>query len=95
MNRPAIDGGCSDLIEHLPHTRKFGPARIAAVLAADHGIVVAPATVHRILTRRGLNRLTDLDAPTGATLRKVVRSEPGSLIHVDVKKLGRILTGGG
>ncbi|GAB3205634.1 hypothetical protein GCM10027262_11590 [Nocardia tengchongensis] len=43
-------------------------------------------------------RLADLDAPTGATPRKVVRyehTEPGSLIHVDIKKHGRIPTGGG
>lgn len=63
-----------------------------------HGVTVAPATVHRILVRRGLNRLRDLDPPTGEDLREVVRYEhecPGDMLHVDVKKLGRIPAGGG
>lgn len=88
----------ADLIEQLRRTHKFGPARLAAVLHAEHAITVAPATVHRILVRRGLNRLADIDPPTGTQLRKVVRyehTEPGSLVHIDVKKLGRIPAGGG
>lgn len=54
--------------------------------------------MHRILVRRGLNRLRDLDLPTGETLRQVIRYEhekPGDLVHVDIKKLGRIPDGGG
>ncbi|GGX37022.1 hypothetical protein GCM10010383_78730 [Streptomyces lomondensis] len=54
--------------------------------------------MHRILVRRGLNRLRDLDLPTGAALREVIRYEHervGDLVHVDVKRLGRIPTGGG
>ncbi|AOR29830.1 hypothetical protein BFF78_00885 [Streptomyces fodineus] len=48
--------------------------------------------------RRGLNRLRDLDPPTGEQLREVIRYEhdtPGDMIHVDIKKLGRIPAGGG
>ncbi|GAA1042177.1 hypothetical protein GCM10009566_42550 [Streptomyces murinus] len=48
--------------------------------------------------RRGLNRLRDLDPPSGEQLREVIRYEHervGELVHVDVKKLGRIPTGGG
>ncbi len=59
---------------------------------------MAPATVHRVLVRRGLSRLRDLDPPTGGQLREVVRYEHdhvGDLVHVDVKKLGRIPAGGG
>lgn len=51
--------------------------------------------MHRVLVRQGLNRLA---VPTGTRLRQVVRyehPEPGSMIHVDVKKLGRIPVGGG
>ncbi|MFC4561039.1 hypothetical protein ACFO4E_04115 [Nocardiopsis mangrovi] len=58
---------------------------------------MAPATVHRVLVRRGLNRLRDLDPPTGEPLRAVDRYEherAGDLVHVDVKKLGRIPAGG-
>jgi transposase InsO family protein len=87
-----------DLVEELRRTTKYGPARIAAELERRHGVVLAAATVHRILARRGLNRLRDLDPPTGEDLRQVIRYEyerPGDLIHVDVKKLGRIPAGGG
>lgn len=63
-----------------------------------HGVTLAPTTVHRILVRRGLNRLRDLDPPTGGNLCQVIRYEhdkPGDLIHVDIKKLGRIPDGVG
>ncbi|MUN40215.1 DDE-type integrase/transposase/recombinase [Actinomadura sp. NEAU-AAG5] len=73
------------------------PARIAAELDRRHGAVLATATVHRILVRCGLNRLRDIDPPTGEALREVVRYEhdrPGELIHADVKKFGRIPAGG-
>lgn len=88
----------ADLIEVLRRETKHGPVRIAETLARHHGLVVAPATVHRVLVRRGLNRLRDLDPPTGDPLRAVVRYEherAGDLVHVDVKKLGRIPAGGG
>jgi hypothetical protein len=53
------------------------------------------STVHRILARHGLNRLAFLDRPTGQAIRRYQRDRPGELIHVDVKKLGRIPDGGG
>ena len=77
-------------------TRRWGPARIAYHLGMN------PATVQRILTRYGclLLRWTDpaTGAPVRARRRQVVRYErdaPGDLIHVDIKKLGRIPDGGG
>ena len=48
---------------------------------------VSPATVSRILRRRGLSRLKDL-APA-APIRRYERANPGELIHLDIKKLGR------
>ena len=87
-----------DLVEQLRRETKFGAARLAAVLKADHGIVVAPVTVHRIMVRRGISRVTDIDPPTGEQMRAVLRYEhdaPGAMVHVDVKKLGKIPTGGG
>jgi transposase InsO family protein len=48
---------------------------------------VSPATVSRILRRRGLSRLKDL-APA-APIRRYERANPGELIHIDIKKLGR------
>lgn len=88
----------ADLIEALRRQTKHGPIRIADTLRRLHGITVAASTVHRVLQRRGLNRLRDLDPPTGAQLRGVVRyehQEAGDMIHVDVKKIGRIPAGGG
>jgi transposase InsO family protein len=59
-------------------------------------------TVSRILARAGMPRLWDLDPVTGtrirscrSTERRYERDAPGDMIHVDVKKLGRIPDGGG
>ncbi|WP_405851359.1 IS481 family transposase [Streptomyces sp. NBC_00090] len=73
----------------LRRTRKLGPARIGPVLG------LPASTAHRILTRHGLNRLAWIDRPTGQVIRRYERERPGELIHVDVKKLGRIPDGGG
>jgi transposase InsO family protein len=73
----------------LRRRRGLGPARIA-------GIVGVPAsTVHRVLVRHGLNRLDQLDRPTRQPVRRMEMSRPGELVHLDVKKLGRIPRGGG
>ena len=48
---------------------------------------VSPATVSRMLRRAGLSRLKDL-APPEPVVRYEYR-EPGGLIHLDIKKLGR------
>ncbi|MEV6592532.1 helix-turn-helix domain-containing protein [Streptomyces acidicola] len=88
----------ADFVEALRRQTKYGPARLAADLQRLHGVTLAPATVHRILVRRGINRLRDLDPPTGEQLREVIRYEHdrvGDLVHVDIKKLGRVPQGGG
>jgi hypothetical protein len=36
-----------------------------------------------------------MDRPTGRVIRRYERDAPGELIHIDVKKLGRIPSGGG
>lgn len=63
---------------------------------------VCPRTAGRVITRAGLPRLDALDAVTGEAVRRGPRSDvryerdrPGELVHVDVKKLGRIPDGGG
>ena len=76
-------------IETLRRSRKLGPARIAGRLG------LAPSTVHAVLVRLGLNRLRFLDRPSGRVIRRIGTSRPGELLHVDVKKLGRIPKGGG
>jgi len=86
-----------DRIEVLRREEKLGPDMIAGRLEAE-GIITSPATVHRELKRRGINRLRDLDRPTGENMRKVVRYEhgaPGDMLHIDVKKVGKIPDGGG
>jgi transposase InsO family protein len=76
-------------IEYLRRRHKLGPARIA------YRLDLAPSTVHRVLARRGLNRLSWMDRPTGRVIRRYERASPGELVHIDVKKLGRIPAGGG
>jgi transposase InsO family protein len=69
--------------------RRWGPARIAFLLGLN------PATVHRVLTRYHLARLTHLDRATGRVIRRYEHAAPGDLVHVDIKKLGNIPDGGG
>lgn len=49
---------------------------------------VSAATVSRILRRARLSRMSDLDPPE--PVRRYERAHPGELIHIDIKKLGRI-----
>ena len=73
----------------LRTTLKRGPRRLAGLLG------VPASTVHAVLTRHGLNRLAWLDRPTGQIIRRYERDRPGELVHVDVKKIGRLRDGGG
>ncbi|MFE4216188.1 IS481 family transposase [Streptomyces sp. NPDC056844] len=73
----------------LRRERKLGPARIGPILD------VPASAVHRVLTRHQLNRLRWIDRPTGQVIRRYERERPGELIHVDIKKLGKIPDGGG
>jgi transposase InsO family protein len=82
---PELEAAIAELRREL----KLGPARIAARLG------LAASTVHRVLCRLGLNRLTWMDRPTGRVIRRIRTDHPGELVHVDVKKLGRIPDGGG
>jgi transposase InsO family protein len=77
-------------------SRRWGPARIA------YRLRLAVSTVHKILRRYGCPPLAWTDPATGVRIkwaRKKVRSyvhdAPGDLVHVDIKKLGRIPEGGG
>jgi len=48
---------------------------------------VSAATVSRILRRRRLSRMRDIEPPAQAI--RYERAEPGEMIHLDIKKLGR------
>lgn len=80
----------------LRDTHRRGRDQIAAELG------VPARTVSRILARNGRLALWALDPVTGDPIRatrtttvRYERDTPGDLIHVDVKKLGRIPDGGG
>lgn len=68
---------------------RIGPLRLAA------RTTVASSTAHRILQRHGQPPLSACDRATGESIRRYERSRPGELVHIDVKKLGRIPDGGG
>ena len=76
-------------ILRLRQRERLGPARIAAQLG------LPASTVHRVLVRHQRNRLAWLDRPTGRPIRRYEHLHPGDLVHLDVKKLGRIPAGGG
>jgi transposase InsO family protein len=82
---PGVEAQIAELRAEL----KLGPARIGYRLG------VAPSTVHRVLVRLGLNRLSWMDRPSGRVIRRYERDRPGDLVHVDIKKLGQIPDGGG
>lgn len=74
--------------------------RGAVVLAGELGL--NPSTVGRILARHQVPHLSAIDPITGEAVRCSRRTPnryehrtPGSLVHVDIKKLGRIPKGGG
>lgn len=75
-------------------SRRWGPHRIA------YHLHLSQSTVSKVLTRYRVPLLGHIDVNTGVRVRrpKPLRYEhnhPGDLVHVDVKKLGRIPDGGG
>jgi transposase InsO family protein len=76
-------------IVHLRRKRRLGPVPIADQLG------LAASTVHAVLRRRHLNRLSHIDRGTGEPIRRYEHDQPGDLLHVDVKKLGNVPDGGG
>jgi transposase InsO family protein len=76
-------------IVHLRWKQRLGPVEIADRLG------MASSTVHAVLVRCGINRLSHIDRATGEPIRRYEHEAPGDLIHVDVKKLGRVPDGGG
>jgi transposase InsO family protein len=78
----------------LRFCRRWGPHRISYHLG------VPRSTVGRVLNRYRMPLLRHLDQSTGLPVRRpdphrYEHAAPGDLIHVDIKKLGRIPNGGG
>lgn len=81
-------------IVSLRFTRQWGPHRIG------YHLRVPRSTVEQVLVRYRMPKLSWLDQATGLPVRrqKPIRYEhpaPGDLVHVDIKKQGRIPDGGG
>jgi transposase InsO family protein len=76
-------------IVHLRWKQRLGPVQIGDQLG------MPASTVHAVLVRCGLNRLSHIDRATGEPIRRYEHARPGDLIHVDVKKLGNVPDGGG
>ena len=76
-------------IVHLRWKQRLGPIQIGDRLA------MPASTVHAVLVRCRINRLSHLDRATGEPIRRYEHAHPGDMLHVDVKKLGRVPDGGG
>ena len=76
-------------IVRLRWRHRLGPVQIGGQLG------VPASTVHAVLTRCRINRLSRIDRVTGEPLRRYEHDHPGSLLHVDVTKFGNIPDGGG
>ena len=83
-------------ILELRRRERRGPDWLAAELG------VPARTVSRVLARHRVPRLCALDPITGEVIRsskattvRYERERPGELVHMDVKKIGRIPDGGG
>ena len=87
-------------VEHKVLAARRRRKRGAVALAAELGL--NPSTVGRILARYDVPHLCAIDPITGEAVRSSRRSPnryehpvPGAMVHIDVKKLGRIPAGGG
>ena len=76
-------------IVHLRWKQRLGPVEIG------YRVGCAPSTVHAVLVRCRINRLSHVDRVTGEPTRRYEHDHPGSMLHVDVKKLGNVPDGGG
>ena len=76
-------------IVHLRWKYRLGP------VAIGDRVGLAASTVHAVLVRCRINRLSHVDRVTGEPVRRYEHPHPGSLLHVDVKKLGNVPDGGG
>jgi len=92
----ATDAATIDTVVKARAELRQGPALLSVVTG------VPARTVSRILARAGVPRLAACDPMTGeiirsskATNHRYERARPGELVHMDVKKIGRIPDGGG
>ena len=85
-SRPShVHGRTSDRRQRL--ILKLRRTRLTGVQIARQ-LKMATSTVCRIIQRAGLSRMRDLEPPEPP--RRYERDSPGDLLHIDIKKLGRI-----
>ena len=80
---------------HMPRATEVATVECIVALRRErwtgkhiaHQVGVCPATVSRVLSRAGLSRLKDIEP--AAPVHRYERDNPGELIHLDIKKLGR------
>ena len=92
----ATPGQLVDRIELMRREYKWSASRIAFELH-QIGTPVSRRTITRLLAQLGLNRRRFID-PNGESNReprKIIAKHPGHMVHIDVKKTGRIPDGGG
>jgi transposase InsO family protein len=85
----------------IPH--KTPPDRVAAICQLRQGrltaaeiaeqLIMPVSTVSAVLRREGLGKRSRLEPPE--PVQRYERSAPGELVHIDIKKLGRIQGGVG
>lgn len=80
--------GLEDRSSRARRRLKQGPHQLAGAVGSPR------STIYGVLRRHHMSRLAHLDRPTGIPIR-YERERPGELVHIDVKKLGRIPPGGG
>jgi transposase InsO family protein len=76
-------------IVSLRRRKRCGPVEIGALIG------MPASTVHAVLRRCRLHRLSHLDRLTGEPIRRYEHDHPGAMLHADVTKLGNIPDGGG
>ncbi|MBA2949676.1 IS481 family transposase [Streptomyces himalayensis] len=84
------------MVERMRREHKWSAARIAFELN-DIEVTISRRTVTRLLAQLGLNRrrFIDPNGDTNRTPQTIIAKRPGHMVHVDVKKVGRIPDGGG
>src|SRR5699024_5907805 len=95
--QPSATPGCLlQQIESMRREHERSASRIAFELE-QAGTPVSRRTITRLLAQLGLNRRKFID-PNGETNREpqsINAKRPGHMVHLDVKKVGRIPDGGG
>lgn len=71
-------------VRRVREQTRYGPWRIAQLLG------MKTSTVYKILCRQGINRLAPLEPAPPPSKIRYEWAKPGDLVHVDVKKLGRL-----